>query len=417
MGVTAHAARGIARVGRDVAETVREEHLTFLAGSIAHSAFVSVIPLTVLVLIVLSAAGSDALAHRAVAVIDATLAPGSAALLSRARESATTATGVSVAGLLVLLWGATRLFRGLDVAFSTLYGSEPSNTFANRLRDGVAVFAAFAASVTVMLVAESALSGVGGDAVALLTPIGIVAGLALALFPVYYVFPDVDVGALEVLPGVLLAAVGWSVLAELFRVYLDVAGRFETYGAFGSALVLATWLYLASLLLLLGASVNVVRRGDPATPRGSSPRTVGGGRHEASGSERAPPNVRAVEPRAGRRGTTDAASAPEAVFAGRGFIRQSADRPRMAGTPDVDAVEDSDDYYHVRFRDPDEFSTIRTPDWAANAASSVVAGSEVRTGKRTDGDDWEVQSVLVDDEVDRDEAESRAREIVRKIES
>lgn len=45
---------------------------------------------------------------------------------------------------------------------------------------------------------------------------------------------------MEVLPGVVVAAVGWAVLAELFRWYLEVAGRFETYGVFGSVLILAT---------------------------------------------------------------------------------------------------------------------------------------------------------------------------------
>jgi len=89
----------------------------------------------------------------------------------------------------------------------------------------------------------------------------------------------------------------------------------------------------------------------------------------------------------------------------------------MANQPSVQTVEESDDYTHVRFRDPDDFDTIRTPDWAANAAGSVSEGAEVRTGKRKDADDWEVQSVLVPGSVDEKEATSRAREIVAKIES
>jgi hypothetical protein len=80
-------------------------------------------------------------------------------------------------------------------------------------------------------------------------------------------------------------------------------------------------------------------------------------------------------------------------------------------------VETSDDYVHVAFRDADDFETIRTPDWAENAASSVVEGAEVRTGKKPDSDDWEVQSVLIPDDVDEDEARDRATDIVDKIES
>ncbi|MFC7046512.1 hypothetical protein ACFQH6_14865 [Halobacteriaceae archaeon GCM10025711] len=90
----------------------------------------------------------------------------------------------------------------------------------------------------------------------------------------------------------------------------------------------------------------------------------------------------------------------------------------MANAPEIQTVEQSDDYYHVRFRDPDSFSTIRTPDWAANAAGAVVDGSEVRMGKRADGDDWSVESVLLPvDGTDRDDVESQARRIVEKVES
>ncbi len=89
----------------------------------------------------------------------------------------------------------------------------------------------------------------------------------------------------------------------------------------------------------------------------------------------------------------------------------------MAQTPDISTVETEDEYHHVRFRDPDQFETIRTPDWAANAASSVSDGAEVRTGKRKDSDEWEVESVLIKKNVGEEKAKEKAREIVNKIES
>jgi hypothetical protein len=84
-------------------------------------------------------------------------------------------------------------------------------------------------------------------------------------------------------------------------------------------------------------------------------------------------------------------------------------------------AETTDDYFHVRFNDPDGFDSIRTPDWAANAASSVADGAEVRTGHQADGDDsdWEIQSVLVptDAASGEDDAVSAAERIVERIES
>ena len=88
----------------------------------------------------------------------------------------------------------------------------------------------------------------------------------------------------------------------------------------------------------------------------------------------------------------------------------------MAAT-EIQAVDTEDEFIHVRFRDPDDFDTIRTPDWAANAARDVSEGAEVRTGKRKDSDEWEVQSVLVKKNVGEDEAREQAKEIVEKIES
>ena len=89
----------------------------------------------------------------------------------------------------------------------------------------------------------------------------------------------------------------------------------------------------------------------------------------------------------------------------------------MADTPSIQTVETEDEFIHVRFRDPDDFDTIRTPDWAANAAQDVSEGAEVRTGKRKDSDDWEVQSVLIKKSVGEDKAREQAEEIVEKIES
>lgn len=82
-------------------------------------------------------------------------------------------------------------------------------------------------------------------------------------------------------------------------------------------------------------------------------------------------------------------------------------------------VEEGDDYYHVRYRDPDQFDEIRTPDWAEKPAGSVVEGAEVRTGDEHGNEDWTVQSVLVP--VDRvageEEAADRADRIVEKLSS
>jgi hypothetical protein len=87
----------------------------------------------------------------------------------------------------------------------------------------------------------------------------------------------------------------------------------------------------------------------------------------------------------------------------------------MSDVPDVEAVETEDDYIHVRFRDPDQFDTVRTPDWAENAAESVSDGAEVRTGKEESSDEWQTQSVLVKKSVGEEKAKEQAKKIVERI--
>jgi len=90
------------------------------------------------------------------------------------------------------------------------------------------------------------------------------------------------------------------------------------------------------------------------------------------------------------------------------------DGGRMA-LPSPKLVELEDEYYHVRFRDPDEFAEIRTPEWATEAAADEYEGARVRMGHR--GDDWVVQSVLIPRRAGKSRARTAANAILEKIES
>jgi hypothetical protein len=83
-----------------------------------------------------------------------------------------------------------------------------------------------------------------------------------------------------------------------------------------------------------------------------------------------------------------------------------------------ETVDRGDEFYHVRYRDPDDFDDIRTPDWAERPAGSVLEGAEVRTGDTKGDDDWTVQSILVPvDAVDSGDAATQAAdEILAKLE-
>lgn len=61
-----------------------------------------------------------------------------------------------------------------------------------------------------------------------------------------------------IMPGAVLAAVSWAVLSNLFRLYVRHFGNYnQVYGTVGAVIVLMLWLYLSSLVLLLGDQLNV----------------------------------------------------------------------------------------------------------------------------------------------------------------
>lgn len=89
----------------------------------------------------------------------------------------------------------------------------------------------------------------------------------------------------------------------------------------------------------------------------------------------------------------------------------------MPRLPKPKLVELEGDYFHIRFREPGDFSEIRTPQWATDAAGDVQEGAKVRTGKRKGGDEWVVQSVLIPESVGKAKAREQANEILEKLEA
>ena len=60
-----------------------------------------------------------------------------------------------------------------------------------------------------------------------------------------------------VTPGAVVATVGWVLVSALFAVYTaNFSSYSKTYGALASIVVLLLWLWLSSLLVLVGAEVD-----------------------------------------------------------------------------------------------------------------------------------------------------------------
>jgi membrane protein len=239
---------------RAILHEVRTEKLTFLAGSIAYHAFVSILPLLLLVLTVVERTQNLTLRTSVLRIMEAVLTRQASDVLQRGLADAD--TSVSIIGVVFLVWGALRIFRGLDTAFSDIYETEAANTFLDQLGDGLLLLVTVALAIIAVSVSRNALASVvGGPLAPVLRTTVTVAGLFVVLSPMYYVFPDTDVSVAEIVPGTTFAAIGLTVAHFLFT-------TFKAGGTGGnliaSILVLLTWLYITSLVILLGVSINAV---------------------------------------------------------------------------------------------------------------------------------------------------------------
>jgi membrane protein len=259
VGVREEASRVVTETWREA----RDQHVTFMAGSIAYHAFVSMLPLLLFLLVALSTIGNEALTRRLTDLTGTFLTPYARRLLFDSLNAASALTGLSVVGAVTLLWGMSKIFLGLDVAFSQIYGVRERKPLLDQFENAVVVFLALALAIGVLAVA-GAIGALAPDLPyrGVLNPVLLVVGLSVAFFPIYYVFPDVPVTAREVLPGVFFAAVGWATLEALFHAYVTVAGRYEAaYGTLGSVFLVLVWLYFGGLILLFGAVFNAVLAG------------------------------------------------------------------------------------------------------------------------------------------------------------
>lgn len=61
----------------------------------------------------------------------------------------------------------------------------------------------------------------------------------------------------EVFPGAIFATFGWFVVSILFSFYVNNFGKYSTiYGSIGVIIILLTWLYMTSIIILMGGEIN-----------------------------------------------------------------------------------------------------------------------------------------------------------------
>ena len=261
-------------VTRGVVNGAQSDRITFIAASLAYYALISLLPLLLLALAAAAVFGAPGTTETLVERASEALGEQAGALVREALVGAV-GGGATAFGVAVLLWSGLKLFRGLDVAFSAVYGRPGPESLLDQLRNGTVALGAVGVGVAATVAVGALVAGVGVsesverfDLLGVVGTVGLVAGLTVAFLPLYYILPGGAVEVREAVPGAVFAAVGWTLLQTGFRAYAGAAGSYETYGVLGGVLLLVTFLYVGALLLLLGVVLNAVLAGRAAADTG-----------------------------------------------------------------------------------------------------------------------------------------------------
>ncbi len=175
-------------------------------------------------------------------------------------------------GLIGTLWGAAGGVGALMKGLNRAYDAATQRSLWRQQVWGFAV----ALALPVVVVAALVFAGAGRRIARMLasalglgdTAAGAIHGVELVLIAVaffavmsvvYYRLPNVRMRYREAVPGAILALAGFVGLSLGFGLYLDRAtGSAAAYTTFGTAFVFLIWLYLVSLVVLLGAELNAL---------------------------------------------------------------------------------------------------------------------------------------------------------------
>ena len=173
-----------------------------------------------------------------------------------------TAAGV---GLVLLLWSALGWFQVIDQNVNKIWGVSRSRPFIRGKLFALAMVGAiggvallsFGATAGVRLLAQYTDAIPGSAAVwqAVVTGLSLLV-IALAFYLLYRYVPQRRLRFEDIWPAALATAVLWELTRYGLAIYFEKNDLISGYGPIGAAMALLFWLYVASMIILIGAELS-----------------------------------------------------------------------------------------------------------------------------------------------------------------
>ena len=313
--------------GRDVGGLLKvvksemgDDRMSVYAAQMAYSFFFSLFPLILFLAALLALIFDRAEVVRFLTgELDVALPPDVASVLAKTLEAVvgedSAAPGILSFGAVTALWSGSAIFGAFMGALNDAHDVDEDRPWWRKQLVRVAALVASAVvlvAATVILVNGEAVVGFVGDRIGLgdsvrtawtvlQVPLA-VAAVVLLLWGLYYFLPNVpDQSKRYALVAAVVATALWIVATLLFRLYVQ---KFHTmnpaYGAIGAIMVLLTWMFLSSFVLLAAGELNAALEQGAALAGATD-------EHSRAAQARAARKQRNRERRLGRRDRGDAA--------------------------------------------------------------------------------------------------------------
>jgi len=182
--------------------------------------------------------------------------------------------GVLSISILFSLWTASRGFHALKQSLNISYGvTETRNFIEMRI---IGMF--YTLLLTLAIVFALALPPMGNQFFTLIGRyvdlsfvnvnliryvrwIFVIGFLSIIVSSIYYFMPNIKLKFKEVIPGTVIAILGWMGISIGFSYFINNFGRFSiVYGSLAAIIIFMIWLYMTGTLLMLGGEINCVLR-------------------------------------------------------------------------------------------------------------------------------------------------------------
>ena len=343
--------------GKGLKHELSKDQVTDIAATITYYGVLSLFPFVLFLVALASVVIEPAEAERLVQELGK-VAPGAVTQIIGERirqlgeQQNVTLLGF---GALAAIWAASGGVTAVMRALNTAYDVKEGRPFW-KVR-GIAILMTLVAGALGLVAALVAIAAapiadaIGGPIGTVITWLRLpVAGLVMMFLwaLVYYVLPDVEQRFRFITPGSVFGVLVWVLASWGFSKYVTSFGSYDkTYGSLAGVIVLLLWMWISSLVLLVGAEVNALieHRSEEGKRQGAKRKSDTGTRPAATlpakepiptGADPAAAAAAGVAPTPGvalARGGVDLGRSPHGRPARRGLppSRDDERRPRLRG--------------------------------------------------------------------------------------